>query len=90
MVEIMNWYLSFIKQCVEFLFSVVSIDGYSLGYMVLAVIVVATVISATIGAVALSSRMIRDNSYAASSRARFRARNAAVDRKLSNIERSLE
>lgn len=90
MVEMMNWYLSFFRDVIEFIFDVVSIDGYSLGYIVLAVIIVATVISATIGAVALGSKMIRDNSYAASSRARFRARNESINRRLSNIERGLD
>lgn len=72
MVEMMNWYLSFIKQGIQLLFSLTSADGYSLGYMVLAIIIVATVISATIGAVALSSRMIRDNSYEISRRERMK------------------
>lgn len=73
MVEMMNWYLSFIKQGIQLLFSLTSADGYSLGYMVLAIIIVATVISATIGAVALSSRMIRDNSYDISRRERMKS-----------------
>lgn len=68
MVDVMNWYLTFFKQCIETIFGMVSVDGYSLGYMVLGVTVVAMVISATIGAVALSSRMIRDNSYIESRR----------------------
>lgn len=68
MVDVMNWYLTFFKSCFDFIFGMVSVDGYSLGYMVLGVTVVAMVISATIGAVALSSRMIRDNSYIESRR----------------------
>lgn len=66
MKDFMNWMLIFFKDCITMLFSLVSVDGYSLGYMLLAVAIVGTVISATIGAVALASRMIRNNSYAAS------------------------
>lgn len=66
MVEMMNWFLSFFAGGFEALFSLTSSDGYSLGWMVLAIAIVGTVISATIGAVSLVSNQIKDNSYARS------------------------
>lgn len=63
MVQFMNWILLFFKNAILTLFSFVSSDGYSLGYMILGITVVGMVISATIGSVALVSNMIRINSY---------------------------
>lgn len=63
MVEFMNWILLFFKDAILTLFSLTSSDGYSLGYMALGITIVGLVVTATIGAVALGSRMIRINSY---------------------------
>lgn len=58
MVEMMNYFLRFFKAGFEFLFNIKSSDGYSLGYMVLGILIVGTVISATIGVVAVVSNSI--------------------------------
>lgn len=72
MVEFMNWFLLFFKDFVEMLFSLVSVDGYSLGNMLVAIAIIGVVISSTIGAVALVSRTIKDNSYAESREAKHK------------------
>ena len=75
MVDFANWVLLFIKDAVEMLFSLTSIDGFPLGWMFLAIAIMGTVISATIGAVSLVSQQIKDNSYARSAEnARIKAR----------------
>lgn len=73
MVEFMNWILLFLKNIVLMLIGFVSIDGYSLGHMLIGAAIVGVVLCSTIGSVALVSRMIRDNSYA-ETRARSKKR----------------
>lgn len=70
MVGFMNWILTFFRDAIVTLFSFVSSDGYSLGYMILGAAIVGMVVSATIGSVALVSNMIRVNSYIDSKRSR--------------------
>ena len=72
MLDFMNWFLLFVKDAIVMLFGLVSIDGYSLGNMLVAIGILGVVISSTIGAVALASRMIKDNSYAESREAKHK------------------
>jgi len=51
MVDIANWFLSFVAQAVACIFGMVSPDGYSLGSMLVGITITAAVIMATIGAV---------------------------------------
>ena len=51
MVEISNWFLSFIARAVSCLFGMVSPDGYSLGSMLVGITITGAVVMATIGAV---------------------------------------
>lgn len=73
MVDFANWFLLFVQQTISMLFNLTSIDGYSMGSMLLAVAILGLVISASIGSVALVSAMIRTNSYIASRRDRHGA-----------------
>ncbi len=50
-----NWFLNYVKNMVLMLFSIVSPDGFSFGYMILGIGVVGAVISATVGMVAIVS-----------------------------------
>ncbi len=50
-----NWFLNYVKNMVFMLFSIVSPDGFSFGYMILGIGVVGAVISATVGMVAIVS-----------------------------------
>lgn len=58
MVQILNWYLTFFKDCIDAIFGMVSIDGYSLGYMILGATLVGVVIAASIGMVGLFSHAV--------------------------------
>lgn len=64
MVEFMNWVLLLAKNIIVMLIGFTSIDGYSFGHMIIGVAIIGTVLCSTIGAVALVSRQIKDNSYA--------------------------
>lgn len=59
MVDLMNWFLSFFAKCITLLFSMVSIDGYSFGYMILAACIVGVIVAGTIGVVGIVSGAIR-------------------------------
>lgn len=56
--DFMNWFLDFVKQAVLLVFSFVSADGFSFGYMMLGIAVVGAVVSATVGAVAIVSNAL--------------------------------
>lgn len=60
MVDFANWLLSFINGMISMIFSLTSSDGYSLGYMLLAMAIVGVVISATIGSLALVSSAVNN------------------------------
>lgn len=64
MVDVMNWFLTFFAKCINLLFSIVSIDGYSFGYMVLAACIVGVIVAGTIGVVGIVSNSIRRYSEA--------------------------
>lgn len=72
MVEFMNWVLLLAKNMIVMLIGFTSVDGYSFGHMVLGIAIIGVVLCSTVGAVALVSNTIRDNSYAASRRGRKR------------------
>lgn len=55
MVAIANWFLSFTVSFVNTVLGFVSADGYSFGYMVIGIVIVGMVVSATVGAVAIAS-----------------------------------
>lgn len=55
MTAFVNWFLNFVKDMVLLLFSFVSPDGFSFGYLILGIGVVGAVISATVGMVAIVS-----------------------------------
>lgn len=59
MVDMMNWFLEFFRKCITLLFSMVSIDGYSFGYMILGALVVGVVVLGTVGAVGILARSIQ-------------------------------
>ena len=56
MVDIANWFLSFVSQSVQLIFSISSADGYSLGSMAAGIAIVSVVVSGTIGSVAIFVR----------------------------------
>lgn len=56
--EFMNWFLDFLKQAVLLIFSFVSADSFSFGYMMLGIAVLGAVVSATVGAVAIVSNAL--------------------------------
>lgn len=58
MSEFISWFLDFVKEMVLMIFSFVSPDGFSFGYMLLGIAVVGAVISATVGAVAIVSNAL--------------------------------
>lgn len=89
MVDFANWFLLFVRQTIAMLFNLTSIDGYSMGSMLLAVSILGLVISATIGAVALVSSTIRTNSYIGTTRARQRAIAERQERRIDAIERNM-
>ncbi len=62
MVEMMNYFLEFFYQAVQLLFSIVSIDGYSFGYMILGALIVSMIIAGTIGAVGIVTNNMRRSS----------------------------
>lgn len=55
MTQFLSWWVSFCKNTILMLFSLLSPDNFSFGYMILGIAVVGVVISATIGAVAVVS-----------------------------------
>ena len=89
MVDFANWVLLFIEDGVEMLFSLTSVDGFPYGWMILAVAIMGTVISATIGAVSLVSQQIKDNSYARSAASSAKAGRKAMYDKLDKIDKGL-
>lgn len=89
MVDFMNWILLFFKDAILMLAGLTSVDGYSFGKTLLAVTIVGAVVSATIGSVAIVSRTIRNNSYAATRHDRAAARNKSVSNRLDSIERGI-
>lgn len=56
MVDIANWFLSFVTQAVTVIFGIQSSDGYSLGSMAVGIAIISAVVSGTIGAVAIFGR----------------------------------
>lgn len=56
--EFTQWFLSFVKDMVLMIFSFVSLDGFSFGYLVLGTAVVGAVISGTVGCVAIVSNYL--------------------------------
>ena len=56
MVDIANWFLSFVAQAVTVIFGIQSSDGYSLGSMAVGIAIISAVVSGTIGAVAIFGR----------------------------------
>lgn len=66
MVEIANWFISFFSQVMDFVLNdLVSVDGYSMGYMALGITIMGVIIGGTIGAVGIFSRSM--NQYATQS-----------------------
>lgn len=67
MVDIANWFLSFVTQAVTVIFGIQSSDGYSLGSMAVGIAIISAVVSGTIGAVAIFGRnhtiSVSDRSY---------------------------
>lgn len=67
MVDIANWFLSFVAQAVTVIFGMQSSDGYSLGSMAVGIAIISAVVSGTIGAVAIFGRnhtiSVSDRSY---------------------------
>lgn len=67
MVDIANWFLSFVAQAVTVIFGIQSSDGYSLGSMAVGIAIISAVVSGTIGAVAIFGRnhtiSVSDRSY---------------------------
>lgn len=67
MVDIANWFLSFVAQAVTVIFRIQSSDGYSLGSMAVGIAIISAVVSGTIGAVAIFGRnhtiSVSDRSY---------------------------
>ena len=67
MVDIANWFLSFVVQAVTVIFGIQSSDGYSLGSMAVGIAIISAVVSGTIGAVAIFGRnhtiSVSDRSY---------------------------
>lgn len=67
MVDIANWFLSFVTQAVTVIFGIHSSDGYSLGSMAVGIAIISAVVSGTIGAVAIFGRnhtiSVSDRSY---------------------------
>lgn len=67
MVDIANWFLSFLAQAVTVIFGIQSPDGYSLGSMAVGIAIISAVVSGTIGAVAIFGRnhtiSVSDRSY---------------------------
>lgn len=53
MIDIVNWFLSFVAQVVTVIFGIQSSDGYSLGSMAVGIAIISAVVSGTIGAVAI-------------------------------------
>lgn len=83
MVEIFNWFLSFVAQVFGFIFNdLVSVDGYSMGYMALGITIMGVIVGGTIGAVGIFSSSMEKyatmshNDEVATGRAR--ARNQAI------------
>lgn len=60
MVEFTNWFLNFVKDAVLTIFSFTSVDGYSLGYMVLGAVIVGVLVSVTIGSIGAFAIMHRN------------------------------
>lgn len=58
MVDFMKWFLSFVKNMVLMIFSFVTPDDFSFGYMILGIAVIGAVISGTIGMVAIVSNAL--------------------------------
>lgn len=56
MIDIANWFLSFVAQAVTVIFGIQSSDGYSLGSMAAGIAIISAVVSGTIGAVAIYGR----------------------------------
>lgn len=56
MVDIANWFLSFVAQAVRLIFNIKSVDGYSLGSMAVGIAIVSAVVTGTIGAVSIYGR----------------------------------
>lgn len=67
MIDISNWFLSFVAQAVTVIFGIQSSDGYSLGSMAVGIAIISAVVSGTIGAVAIFGRnhtiSVSDRSY---------------------------
>lgn len=67
LVDIANWFLSFVAQAVTVIFGIQSSDGYSLGSMAVGIAIISAVVSGTIGAVAIFGRnhtiSVSDRSY---------------------------
>lgn len=57
--EFLNWFLNFVKNMVLMIFSFVSPDGFSFGYMILGIAVVGAVIAGTVGMVAIVANSFR-------------------------------
>lgn len=53
--QFVTWFFVYLKKLVNLLFSLVSPDGFSFGYMILGIGVVGAVVSATVGMVAIVS-----------------------------------
>lgn len=58
MLEISNWFLQFVKDMVVAIVSIKSLDGYSLGNMIVGATIVGVIIAGTIGSVAIVTRRI--------------------------------
>lgn len=56
MVDFMNWCLTFMKSLVTLLFTAMSSDGRSLGYMLLGITIVGAVVAGTIAGVGIFAR----------------------------------
>lgn len=85
MVEFMNYVLLLAKNIGLMLIGFVSVDGYSFGHMIIGVAIIGVVLCSTIGAVALVSRQIRDNSYADTRSVRAKRSRAELYKRLDQI-----
>lgn len=58
MVLIFNWFLAFVQQFINMLINMVSADGYSFGYMLLAIAVLSVIIGGTIYLIAIAGNTL--------------------------------
>lgn len=59
MLDILNWFLAFVKTFFQWIFSIKSSDGYSLGGTVVGIVIVGIVVAATVGVVAVVTSVMR-------------------------------